>query len=169
MRITKGLGCLALVIAIAPWLAERIWTFNQRSLPYHCESQFGYQYLEPNGAGSIASRGSMQLAYYSGGNGVGTYIGRLYYLDAQGKIEKELSVHRALEFSYEFKPGLVKTTTLNASQIQGDEVSDAQAIDFVYPGFRVGQKTYGVIVKIANGDFAVGSSHFPRAVCAPLG
>jgi hypothetical protein len=158
---------VAMIIALIPWGAERIFTFSQISYPFHCESQFGFKYLDADGTSAVASEGSMQLSYYQDGNGVGTYVGRLYYLDAQGKVLKELSIHRAFEFTWRLMQGILKSSTINSTRIQGDEISDSDAEKFVFPGFKVGHNSYGVIVKIAQGGYAAGSSHFPRAMCAP--
>lgn len=166
MRKSRMIVGIALMVALIPWGIERAFTLSQMNFPYHCESQFGFKYVTANGESAVASQGSMQLSYYHGGNGVGTYVGRLYYLDEHGNVVKELSIHRSFEFSYHFMQGILKSSTLNSARIQGDEISDADAEKYVFPGFKVGHTSYAVIVKIAQGGYAAGSSHFPRAVCA---
>lgn len=155
----------AIIIALLPWLIERTYTIAQISYPYHCESRFGFKYSGADGKSAVASEGSMQLVHYKNGNGVGTYVGQLYYLDAEGNVLKKLSIHRVLEFSYQLLPGMLKSTTLMTSRIQGDEISDDDAEKYVYPGFKVGHISFGLIVKINRGGYAAGSSHFPRAMC----
>lgn len=167
MRKPKWMLGAAMIIALVPWVIERVYTFSQISYPYHCESRFGFKYHDESNSSAVSSEGNMQLSYYKDGNGVGTYVGRLYYLDEQGKVVKELSIHRAFEFSWRLMQGILKSSTLNSTRIQGDEISDSDAEKYVFPGFKVGHNSYGVIVKIAQGGYAAGSSHFPRAMCAP--
>lgn len=166
MRKPIWLLSIALLLALIPWGIERIYTFSQINYPYHCESQFGFKYIDVAGTSAIASEGNMQLSYYPGGNGVGTYVGRLYHLDEHGNVVKELSIHRAFEFSWHLMRGILKSSTLNSTRIQGDEITDSDAEKYVFPGFKVGHTSYGMIVKIAQGGYAAGSSHFPRALCA---
>lgn len=159
---------ITLFIALAPWVVERVYTLSVISYPYHCESRFGFKYISATGEAAVASEGSMQLTYYQSGNGVGTYVGHLFHLDGQGKVLKKQSIHRAMEFSYQLLPGMLKSTTLTSSRIQGDEISDADAEKYVYPGFKVGHTSFGMIVKINRGGYAAGSSQFPRAMCSTL-
>lgn len=169
MSRSTWLMSIALLLTLIPWGIERVYTLSQISFPYHCESQFGFKYIDAASTSAIASEGTMQLSYYPDGNGVGTYVGRLYHLDDQGKIVKELSIHRVFEFSWNLMRGILKSSTLNSTRIQGDNISDSDAEKYVFPGFKVGHTSYGVMVKIAQGGFAAGSSHFPRALCASQG
>lgn len=157
----------AILIAALPWMLADVFPIAGVKYPYHCKSQYSLRYINSEDASSVVSDGTMLLSYYKDGTGVGIYTGKILWLDPKGTETKTNSVQRTFEFRYSFKDSILKTETLSATKNLGGVAKDEDVYRYVFPGFRVGHVTYGVLLKIQGGGYTIGNNIYPRALCSP--
>lgn len=163
IRILVYIG--ASFLFVAPWFFATFFLPNG-NLNLTCQS--AYEIVRDAGNDKeVRSYGTMTSYYHADGSGIARYTGTLDMGTGSGQ-SNHFAVYRTSQFTYELIGSFVRITSQTTAKHLGDNVDDAMAIAYVYPGFKNKNVDYFQILKIEEGSYAAGSGSMPRMYCETL-
>ncbi|MBD9646300.1 hypothetical protein IB231_22010 [Pantoea sp. PNT02] len=113
----------------------------------------------------IEARGVYHLDSRSGIEGKTSYVGKVFYRNAEGGVTRTVPVSREINWKVKFSNSYAATEITAANRRFGDHSDDNLVKDYIFPTYSVGQLNNSTVFLLNGKVLANGPENFPRIMC----